>query len=248
MLRAALALFAPLLACSCAMIGVGPTVDHDFCARGHIDEEFVVRDLRARAPKQPGFSDLVFTAPRTDAPASPTGRPEPHTTTRIQEIEAKIDLTAPVALFPTGPSRVVALSLPEGSHPPRSLLIAPQHSGLTVVGKLDCTKSPSGAGVFRLVDPLVTFLDASRQPVAGGSDGETATLGVQGAKRFPIPAGTKYIVVHYDSSKLGERFTLLGKDYTVLLPASGIFVPTPASGTVRGVRTSTGAFTVAFER
>jgi hypothetical protein len=231
-----------LLIASCAHVGVGPTVDADWCARAVVDDAAVVRALN-ETRAQSSFESLEFS---TFNPSSARGVDAPPTVPSVATVESRISTAAPVFLLPDGKARGVGLVIPKLSHPATELVVVPQPSGRTVAHPLNCAENRDYATGLRLIDPVAVFLDATKRQIGSIQPGEPSKLGNLGARRFSIPETAGFVVILHNTQRLGERIEFVGDSYMTILPVGGLFVPMPASGTIRGIRSSTGSLSATF--
>jgi hypothetical protein len=223
----ALSAFLALVGCASGMYGESRT---GRCVGGYIDEQRLTAELAAAVPCCSQYSQMFFIPAVADD-------------NHIYVIRKD----SPVFLFASGKSRFVAVELPLSQN--RNLFVRPWPSGRTSLAtSCEDTKAAlfvgEGSEWYRAIEPLVTFLDASKHELAVAVPARSSATGDY---RHPIPEGARYAVIHTSPERIGVQRRIVPKrmDQTIPLLVGALNVPTPA--TLAAVVTETGSVSLKYE-
>lgn len=246
------------LASLAAFAGCSTTVLSDphrteMCYRGHVDEAVLKQELDAAAPCCAAFAGMTFERLAWPARSEPQSRvgPLPPAPTMIEyPFGLAISRSSPTYAFRAGKSRFVAIDTSALERPPVSFTVVPRHAGITTASNQPCDPFPPPGGMpgdIRYVVPIATFLSADRTPISEGVAGRPVVFMGDGGLEFEMPAGARYVVLHTNPSRYGEKLALAGSTgvSVLILPGAG-FVPIPRDGSRTGVTSSTGSVDVFF--
>jgi hypothetical protein len=201
------------------------------CRDQFVDERRLERELGQATPCCESFSEMPLSSLKADAAT-------PHGITKL----------SPIFDFPSGKSRFVAFDL--GQSKGRFFVVRPEVSGRTAVVD-DCKDFKfaalvgEGSAWYRALEPVATFLDKERKPIATSVPAISPRTG---DFRIPIPAGAQFAIIHTLPSDHGIRRRL----YTSMNEANVVVPGMVGVMTLRGpnnlaaVITATGWFTVEF--
>jgi hypothetical protein len=218
------------------------------CLFPFIDEELLISELAAK----PCCSSLKESLSQLKAEGrlrkfSSNETTWAHSDNRAQFLE--VSRSSPIQSFGSLRSRFTAIEVEFAPGVLRSVDIVPSSSGTVSNAKSCSDLSFNGDRAMRYFWPSLEFLDERYESLGNSHFGKQVRAGGYIAFRHPVPTGTKFVVFHTQTDKVGSSLPVVSTPQVGItpIPGTGLYMAVPQQSHAQHRRASTGEFGVLLD-